>query len=620
MGKNGEIVNASRVVITVVALIVGGSILINCPGCKTATMGKSAPAGSTNELAQAQKLFEDGLYTDAMLKCVDIAHVNPTLPGLPELQNKIVGKLTEERAKAALLRSSTGYRTMEVDVLSKRAVPETYGLRRTINPGLSPLRTPPTSMQATLKKPVTVHLDNVELDQFILAVGTTEGINIICDSGAGAGKTMTLHADKVPLKEVLDYVSKNLGVTFYVGENIIWATAVAPAGSKIPLVTRLYRLRKGISGEEIDKGDRINLVEAIDKFVVKEDGSDMLFDKKAHILIVKNSRENLALVEDLIDRLDVCPPQILIEARFISTSISDLRELGIDWIMNSPLVVSRKPVTSGGTTTEKTRTEINSGASLTYASFPNSSQGANLTYQGLLTDPMFKAVLHALHISGKTRTLSVPKVTTVNNRPAVIRIGEDFRFFEEYQIQSVPTSVTDAGSQVYSSILVPVGSPRVEELGITLNVTPSVGGDLSSITIRLTPEISEFVRWEFYQVGSGSGSSVGGTNNIATNALSMVKLPIFRRSKIDTELIVDSGETVVMGGLITSTETKSQSGIPFFSWLPIIGKFFTRNEVQEQKQNLLIFVTASILSERGENLVPIVPEAEPQPEMVGQRP
>ena len=407
---------------------------------------------------------------------------------------------------------------------------------------------------------------------------------------------------------LLRQISRNLGVAFYVGENMIWATPGDVGQTTTPMETRMYRLRKGMITAEIpqDGESRINIVEAIERFVPVLDGSDLLFDRKAHVLIVKNTRENLAKVEDIIEALDVCPPQVLIEARFISTTVSDLRELGIDWILNSPVVVSEKAVMRNGVKTFLPQTRIDSGAAVGFTPFPNESTGLNMTYQGILTDPMFQAVLHALETSGQARTLSVPKVTTINNRTASIRIGEDFRYFDEYDIESTP-STSDNGDTIYRTTLVPVGQPELEELGIELEVTPSVGADRGDITLKILPEISEFVRYEFYEVGSGTGNNNNNDSSSvnSTNQTSLVRLPIFRRSTIETELVVRSGETVVMGGLISSTESKSDERVPFLSSLPLIGRLFMHDGVEESKQNLLIFVTASLLSERGEYLVPV---------------
>jgi type IV pilus assembly protein PilQ len=557
-------------------------------------------------LVKAEALFAQEHYTDALIECIDLAREDEIMPGLSELRNRIMVKLNERRSVAAGHRSASTYKRMDVDVDQRKHVPETYGLKRTVEGESGSLLSASTPMEQALDRKVTVHLDGVNLDDFILAIGSSEDVNIIAD-GLDATGTMTVHAEGVPLSEILDYVSRNLGIAFYVGENIIWATKRDQGLPAVPLETRVYRLRKGISGDELGEDvEKIDIVEAIERFIPEVEGSDRLFNKKAHVLIVKDTRQNLAKIEEIIESLDVCPPQVLIEARFISTSVADLRELGIDWLLNSPLAVTEKRVLRNGVEATETHTQVDTGAAIEFVPFAGAAQGMNFTYQGLLTDPMFQAVLHALDVSGKSRTLSVPKITTVNNKPAQIRIGEDFRYFQEYDIQSVPSDVTSEGSTVYSSVLVPVGLPQLEELGIQLDVTPSVGADMGSITLHMVPEISEFVRYEHYEIGSGNSS------DDTTNATSLVKLPIFRRSKIETELIVQSGETVVMGGLISSTESKTRNAVPILSSIPLVGRLFRHDGVEESKQNLLIFVTASILSERGESLIPMIePAAQP---------
>jgi type IV pilus assembly protein PilQ len=240
-------------------------------------------------------------------------------------------------------------------------------------------------------------------------------------------------------------------------------------------------------------------------------------------------------------------------------------------------------------------------SSLKFQGFENQAMGLNLTYQGLLTDPMFQATLHAIQTSGKGRTLSVPRVTALNNREAKIRIGEDFRYFEQYDLRSVNTNERDSNNNpITRTELVPVGTPTLQELGIELTVTPSVGADRRSITLKTTPKITSFERFEYYTASSSSGSG----NSSQTNGTGMLKLPIFKTSEVDTEVIAQSGDTIVMGGLISSTEGKTVNGIPILSSIPLIGRLFQSEGVNETKANLLIFVTATILSDRGENLIP----------------
>jgi len=594
----------------ILATLLMTALTVGCISSPSGTEFGHAPA--EGDLKQAQALYDEGRYTEAMIKCIDLSRTNADLPGLAKLQADLADALADRQRSVNALRSSSSSKRMLDDIDRNLSLPDTYGLKRHVYGEDTPLVTEETAMQTALTKPVTVHLDQVTLSEFILAIGKSENINMIADSFE-SDRTLTVHAEKVPLSELLEFAARNLGVQFYVGQGVIWVTPRDPADSTTPMETRCYRLRKGLSNAEVEAGkEGINIMEAIERFVPKPEGAELLFDPKAHVLLAKNTRQNLSQTEAIIGALDVSPPQVLIEARFISTGVNDLRELGIDWILNSPVSVTKKQILKNGSTTDAVRSQIANGAKVGFTPFSGDASGLNLTYQGLLTDPMFQAVIHALEMSGKTRTLSVPKVMTVNNREAIMRIGEDFRYFEQYDVQSVPSDVSSQGNTVYSSILVPVGSPTLQELGIELDVTPSVGADRRSISLRIIPSITEFVRYEFYEVGSSGNNNNNNNNNngVQTNGTSLVKLPIFRKSVIETEVVVQSGETVAMGGLVSSSQTKTRSGVPFLSSIPLIGRLFEHDGVDELKQNLLVFVTATIVSERGEDLVPAVSDWE----------
>ncbi len=582
--------------------------------CRTPAPAPTPVAPAPFEFLAVERMVADGRLEEALAECIALSREDPLRPGLAELQQRVLDALLRERERVAAARASATERAAQVDIEETGAIPDTYRLRRFIRGDRGSLRTPAGPMRAMLEKKITVHLDNVGLNDFILEIGRTEGINIVADAMT-SDRTLSIHAEGVPFREILDFIARNLGVAFYVGENLIWATAAPEDAAGAPMDTRIYKLRKGRFGSELEgeAGDNA-ITRAIETFVPQPEGAALQFDARSHALIVRNTRENLERVEDLIEALDVAPPQVMIEARFIAVSVNDLSELGIDWFLDSAVATSKQTVRGK----RRARAQINPGASAVFGGFPNQAIGLNFTYQGLLTDPMFRAVIHALETSGKAKTLSVPRVTTLNNQPASIRIGEDFRYFEEYDVQSVPSNVTDGGSTTYQTVLVPVGRPTLEELGIELSVTPSVGADLEDILLTLAPEISEFVRYEVYNTTGNAGAAGNDNNNNnnglnPTNApLALVKVPIFRRSRIQTQLRVRSGETVVMGGLISSTQSRQRSGIPILSRIPLIGRLFQRDGIEETRQNLLIFVTANLISNRGESLTPME-EAEDAP-------
>ena len=587
-------------------LIAGAVLLVLLSaGCMTEPKAPEKPEIIPEAVENARLLFNEDKLTDAIIACTKIHRDDPLTPGLAKLEAEITQRLADLRKETSAARQPSSEALALADIDQSGVLPETYRLRKHVVGETDPIHTLPPEMQKLLGKPVTIHLEDVPLSAIVAQIGAAENVNIVAD-GELDGPTMTIHVENTPLTEVLEYIGRNLGVTFAIGQNIIWVTEGNDEARGVPLFTRIYRLRKGIAKEEIEEGlDSLGIIEAVKRFLPETEGADILFNKRSHALLVKNTRENLALIEDIIEALDVRPPQVHIEARFISTGVTDLRELGVDWFLDSNYIVSKKK-------DGRAKTVINggpegAGASISHSPFANGTAGLNFSYTGVLTDPMFHAVVHALEENGSTRTLSVPRVTAVNNTEAKLRVGEDFRYFEEYDVEEIRTGTNDNGNETYESRLVPTGTPSMEELGIELVVTPSVGADLATIDLRLQPEISEFVRWEYYETADSVDAHNDDDESTNNAALSMIKLPIFRRSTIDTEVLVRSGETVIMGGLITSARTKGEYGVPFLSKIPFIGRFFRHDVWEDVSQNLLIFVTATLISDSGEELVPLTP-------------
>lgn len=586
--------------------------IILVSGCDTISIAEEKEKEIPEEVLAARTLFEEGQLTEAIIACTDIYRKDPLTPGLAKLQTEITRRLAELRQRSTDRRLPVSDAIAMEDVDRQGILPDTYRLRKHVVGETAPIHTLPPETLKLIDQPYTIHLDNVTLAEIIGQIGSSTNrvaINIVADGDLGGDKTISVHVDQAPLSEILEYIGRNLGVTFAIGKNLIWATAAATDSSGPPLFTRIYRLRKGVSKEELDGGeDSLGIIAAVKRFVPEVEGADILFNPRAHAILAKNTRENLSLIEDIIEVLDVRPPQVLIEARFLTTEVTDIRELGVDWFLDSNWSTSR------GKENAKYRTQVIgangndndmglSAATINQTGFgDNALNGLNLTYQGLLTDPMFHAVLHALESDGNTRTLSIPRVTTVNNKEAKVRIGKDIRYFEEYDVEEVRTGTNDNGNETYESRLVPSGTPQKEELGIELTVTPSVGADLSTIDLKLAPEISDIVAWEYWDTAVDSSSSES-TNSV----MGMIKLPIFSRSTVDTEVVVRSGETVVMGGLVKSQKGTRTEGVPFLSKIPLLGRLFRHDVTTDENSNLLIFVTATLISDSGEELIPMTP-------------
>jgi len=617
------------------------ALLAGCTSPKATEPEPVPPPPRAPEVVAAEQVFESGQVREATIACVDIARKNPQAAGLADLQQRIAQKLADDRLAAAEKRSEPTNRKQTADAKMFSVTPDSYRAQQHVIGENAPLRTAPSAMQKALAKPVTVHLVNAGISAIIAQIGQSENINIVADSEISE-KTLTIHAVDTPLIEVLDFIGRNLNVTFSVGSNLIWVTPREEVSTGVPMETRVYRLRKGLIGSELGKSagsdsafkstedsdrrsssdqadkkseakdGKIGLLDAIARFVPQPEGSDVLFNDKVHALIVKNTRENLSTVEDLIEALDIRPLQVLIEARFVTTTVSDMRKLGIDWLIDnrggSRFATPGAESTMGditypdpGKNTLVSATQFKNDA-FTGKIIPvaaDGTGGGTFAYQFLLGDTALQATLHALEATGDSRTVAVPRITTINNHEARFRQGKDFRYYDEWDFNDVNyytgTSGNNNGTPPDTK-LAPSGEPQVQELGYSLVVTPSVGADLSTINLRLQPEIvDDNVEWLSPPASGDSGSQ----------SLIYPPLPLFNKSTITTEAIVRSGETVVLGGLVNTSKSKSVSGVPWLSSLPLIGRLFGTEVIDDKNENLIIFVTATLISDVGEELIPL---------------
>nr|MBP7637866.1 hypothetical protein [Kiritimatiellia bacterium] len=140
--------------------------------------------------------------------------------------------------------------------------------------------------------------------------------------------------------------------------------------------------------------------------------------------------------------------------------------------------------------------------------------------------------------------------------------------------------------------------PTIVETGYSLVATPSVGADLSTITMVLRPEISSIKEWKKYRL-----SSLDSADSVENEPA--IEIPILSRQYIETEAVVRSGETVVLGGLVDTSAQDKDSGIPWLSKLPFIGNLFGTKKNEKKINNILIFVTATLISDIGEELIPL---------------
>jgi general secretion pathway protein D len=321
----------------------------------------------------------------------------------------------------------------------------------------------------------------------------------------------------------------------------------------------------------------------------------MMLDERSGALVVTHVPYYLQQVEMLLAQLDVMPIQVLIEARFIEVTFTDTKEWGFDGQLTGNAALTKEQDRDGtqspGLQLSSLGASLLRGTKVDFTDFANqtSGNGLNLTFQGILTGTQYQAVLHALSENRKTKTLSAPRVTTLNNETATIKIVTEYVYASRYQASVVREDLNGDGD--FNDVISGVRETRfvnvpqdfvTKDLGILLHVTPSVGHNLRTITLALKPEVSE----------KKTDDTFGGE----------VTLPRFSARNLETSVVIDRGETVMLGGLMKDTSTTTVTKVPFFGSLPVVGKLFRKEDDSVERSNLLIFVTADLVDPSGTRL------------------
>jgi general secretion pathway protein D len=476
---------------------------------------------------------------------------------------------------------------------------------------------------------------------------------------------ITLTLNQIPLGEALRYIASQAGLKVKVEP---FAVLILPLSEQSnELTTKEYRVPPGFISSTVNVG-----VSALNRGPTKAGGAaapggtgkdtqettggQLLVNREgareflesqgvpfppgasAHFLpqssrlIVRNTIDNLELVDALVEQANVAgPKQVEIESKFVEITQNNLKELGFDWLLgpfnitgNSGKIVgaggapppanpanfpfpttNQFPVTSGNRSGDFA-ISANALDALLLGTGGAAVAPGIFGLAGVMTNPQFQVVIRALNQKKGIDLLSAPRVTTKSGQRAVIEIVREFRYATQFTPPQVP-SITGGGGgtgTVSISVVTPTTPTAFEtrNTGVTLEVEPVVGPDGVTIDLNLVPQVVEFEGFVNY------GSPIFGINpSILTNALNsqvlltqnVINQPIFSTRKVTTSVSVYDGSTVVLGGLMREDVQKTEDRTPIIGDIPIVGRLFRTNVDQHIKRNLVIFVTAHLVTPAG---------------------
>ena len=403
---------------------------------------------------------------------------------------------------------------------------------------------PATGLTSTGAGRMSLDVQGAEIRTVLRSISEFSRKNIVV--GKDVKGQVSIQLKDVPWRDALTAVCRTQGLEFVeegtilridtadklLSETLARETNDARRDEITPLTTRVIKVNNAQSDE---------LRAAIQSVLSKRGAVEV--DKRTNSLIVTDLAYKLDAAEEMAKTLDTTAPQIEIMAKLVDIDLSALKSLGVKWgVSNLDLNNLANPTDYDPATLNPPQVGVDAG-----------SADAVGTISGVLTRPWgtLEMALDALENKRQATIISNPRITTIDNRQATILVG-----------QKIPLIVQDVAGNAVS---------QLQTIGIKMTVTPHLTGD-HKIQMDLKPEISDL---------STQSTVQGGV--------------IINTSEADTRVLVEDGQTAIIGGLIRTNEGEVRTGVPVLMDIPILGSLFRNTSKVKQQRELVIFVRPKLV-------------------------
>ena len=412
---------------------------------------------------------------------------------------------------------------------------------------------------------ISLDFQQADISNVLRLIAEVSGFNIVIGDGVKSKVTMKLVS--VPWDQALDMILKMNGLGKIKQGNILWIDSLANIAKQEDEEARAKDAK--VKAEDlVDRVFYIRNLQATELMTALRQNLSprglMQISQGTNALVVRDTETKMAVLKQLIEGLDLEVPQVQIEARIVQADTVYARGLGVQWgIVNSDfgpntfssvgnLTGAFAPVAGTGATAIPRDFLVNLPAQV--AGLP-SVPGIGYTFGKLAPGFALDLRLSAGELLGLAKVIAAPKITTLDKREAKISQGESIPF-QTTSLQGTQTTFVDAN--------------------LELNVTPQ-------ITSRDPREIGKQIMMRV----RATRNAVGARSNPAG--------PSIDRREANTQVIVRDGETMVIGGVFIDTQNNNVQGVPYLSRIPVLGWLFKNKSESVSKQELLIFLTPSIV-------------------------
>lgn len=389
---------------------------------------------------------------------------------------------------------------------------------------------------AASTRPISLDVQEADINTVLRSLASFSGANIVA-SPRVEGK-VTVKLEEVPWEEALQVILRAHSFD-YVRENGVFRIDSAEELRQEKLAVE--RSRKQV--EELEKlvlglvplryANAEEVKDALEQMLTDRGNIDI--DVRTNSLIINDVNERVMLMTDMATRLDSQTPQVEINARLVDMDVKATRELGINWGLSN------------------FKSPGNNLAGSMSIDNPVQSPSGDLKVATVQDWGEMMMQIQALENDNKAHLISNPIITTTDNREAKILVG-----------QKIPLIVSDEAGNAIT---------QLTTIGIMLQVTPHINNE-NRITLDIHNEVSDL---------SSQATVQGGV--------------IINTSESDTRVLVENGETAIIGGLIRKVESNLENGIPVLKDIPLLGALFKHSSKTKDSRELVVFVTPSIVTD-----------------------
>jgi type IV pilus assembly protein PilQ len=417
---------------------------------------------------------------------------------------------------------------------------------------------------------LSLNFQNIEVRSVLQVIADFTGLNIVAsDTVTG---NLTLRLKDVPWDQALDIIMQNKGLTMRKVGNVITVAPTEEVAAKDkaaleatkaiedlePLVTEVFRLKyqKAEDFKNILTGANSGGGSAAQNKSILSSRGSAVWDPRTNTLFIQDTAKKLAEIQDIINKTDIPVRQVMIESRLVVADQQFGKSLGARFGIQSATTPGKNTLNIGGTLSSTGDASTGTAGSTTglNSNLPVTTAGAGSLAFSLFRLPaglLLNLELTALETDNRGKIVSSPRVTTADQQKAKIAQGTEIPY--QQASSSGATSVS------------------FKEAELSLEVTP-----------QITPDNKIIMDLEVKK------ESVGEVFN---------GVPSIDTQNVQTQVLVANGETAVLGGIYEQTERNQVEKVPFFGDIPILGNAFKRRTRQDDKSELLIFITPKIMDE-----------------------